>query len=105
MYKIVHRMNDSLVGIDSLTTAHQCDIVLFMETKLCTNCSRPVPLYAYKMHLEVCKRLYKPEPKAQQKHKRKCVVCKKPCWPNYFRCSSCMFRIVDRNWDSWGEAV
>ena len=117
MYKIVHRMNDSLVGIALLTPPTECDIVLIMETKLCTNCSRPVPLYAYDMHLEVCRSSYiKPFDKSgkqretiisreAKRHDRQCQVCHKPCWPNYFFCRSCQGSMKDRNWDTWGDAV
>ena len=117
MYKIVHRMNDSLVGIALLTPPTECDIVLIMETKVCENCKRPVPLYAYLMHLEVCKRFYvKPlYEKFKQRgtrvspdikpHSRRCRICDALCWPNYFFCKACQSSAKDRTWDSWGITI
>ena len=77
-----------------------------METRICENCMRVVPLYAYKEHLEVCKKYVSREEalwretrgydnrkalKKRVKSKgRKCLVCGRDPSPNYFYCPAHM---------------
>ena len=70
----------------------------------CSNCHRPVPTYAYYEHLEVCTDgnpfgMLPPAGSAgfesgksnrpkKGKSKRKCIVCGRDPWPNYYYCTA-----------------
>lgn len=69
---------------------------------MCTNCRKPVPAYAYKMHLAMCKRTSEQEPIIEKVHMGKGVLhivekrhdricqfphCGKKCWPNWVYCT------------------
>ncbi len=63
------------------------------ETRQCENCDQSIPLFAYKEHLVVCKRDFDrscdvPISKVvRNRKKRKCLVCGKDPFPNYFYCA------------------
>ena len=69
-------------------------------TQDCSNCNRPVPVYAYYEHLEVCTDTNpfgvlttasgdftgtSNRPK-KGKSNRKCLTCGRDPWPNYYYC-------------------
>lgn len=70
--------------------------------KLCLYCGKPIPLSKYRLKNQVCNQVCRKAytqqliteenriamlaKEGQKKHNRKCKVCGKDCYPNYFFC-------------------
>jgi len=70
-------------------------VVPYRKSRKTQTCGRICKSAHYQREQAEMDEIWRKTRKPVKKHKRKCLYCKKPCWPNMYYCNTCHTRVKE----------